>query len=78
MIWICNELNLETKRYKFDFIFIDEAQDSSNYATKSNKEMLSSWDSFIAIGDKLQCINALLVQIMKHLVNFKKNQIRLL
>jgi DNA helicase-2/ATP-dependent DNA helicase PcrA len=58
MIWICNELNLETKRYKFDFIFIDEAQDSSIMQQNLIKKCYRRGTRFIAIGDKLQCINA--------------------
>ena len=58
MIWLCVELGLETRHFKFDFIFIDEAQDSSIVQQELIKKCYKRGGRFIAIGDEYQCINA--------------------
>lgn len=58
MIWLCVELGLETRHFKFDFIFIDEAQDSSIVQQEMIKKCFKRGGRFIAIGDEFQCINA--------------------
>jgi DNA helicase-2/ATP-dependent DNA helicase PcrA len=58
MIWLCVELGFKTKMHKADFIFIDEAQDSSIVQQTLIKKCYKRGTRFIAIGDEFQCINA--------------------
>lgn len=58
MIWLCIENDIETRYLKFDFIFIDEAQDSSIMQQSLIKKCYKRGTRFIAIGDEFQCINA--------------------
>jgi DNA helicase-2/ATP-dependent DNA helicase PcrA len=58
MVWICVENQLETRSMKFDYIFIDEAQDSSIMQQALIKKCFKRGTRFVAIGDEFQCINA--------------------
>ena len=58
MVWIPVERGLETRYQKFDFIFIDEAQDSSKMQQALIKKCFKRGGRFIAVGDEFQCINA--------------------
>lgn len=58
MIWLCIERDIKTRIYKYDYIFIDEAQDSSIVQQALIKKCYKRGSRFIAIGDDFQCINA--------------------
>lgn len=58
MIWFCIEKDIKTRTYKYDYIFIDEAQDSSIMQQALIKKCFKRGSRFIAIGDDFQCINA--------------------
>lgn len=58
MVWICVENQLETRKIKFDYIFIDEAQDSSIMQQALIKKCFKRGTRFVAIGDEYQCINS--------------------
>lgn len=58
MIWLCIERNINTRTHKYDYIFIDEAQDSSIMQQALIKKCYKRGSRFIAIGDEFQCINA--------------------
>lgn len=58
MIWLCIENDLKNKIFKYDYIFIDEAQDSSIMQQALIKKCYKRGTRFIAIGDDYQCINA--------------------
>lgn len=58
MIWLCIERDVKTRTYKYDYIFIDEAQDSSIMQQALIKKCFKRGSRFIAIGDEFQCINA--------------------
>ena len=58
MIWLCVEKNIKTRTFKYDYIFIDEAQDSSIMQQTLIKKCFKRGTRFIAIGDEYQCINA--------------------
>lgn len=62
MVWLCVEkdikINMYNNYFKFDFIFIDEAQDSSIIQQKLIEKCYKRGTRFIAIGDEYQCINA--------------------
>jgi DNA helicase-2/ATP-dependent DNA helicase PcrA len=58
MIWLCIERDLITYNHKYDFIFIDEAQDSSIMQQELIKKCYKRGTRFVAIGDDFQCINA--------------------
>ena len=57
MIWLPNILNLTTKRYLFDFIFIDEAQDTTLAHQDLVDKCFGRGCRFVAVGDPLQQIN---------------------
>lgn len=58
MIWLCIENDIKTRTYKYDYVFIDEAQDSSIMQQALIKKCFKRGTRFIAIGDEFQCINA--------------------
>ncbi len=58
MEWLPYELNLSTYKYKYDWIIIDEAQDTSPVRQELFKKCLKKGTRFAAIGDKDQTINA--------------------
>lgn len=58
MIWLCIENELKNNFFKYDYIFIDEAQDSSIMQQALIKKCYKRGTRFIAIGDDYQCINA--------------------
>lgn len=58
MVWLPYELNLEHPSLKFDWVMIDEAQDSSLMQQELYKKCLARGGKFCAIGDIKQCINA--------------------
>ncbi len=57
MIWLPNILNLATKRYQFDFIFVDEAQDTTLAHQQMVDKCFKRGCRFIAVGDPKQQIN---------------------
>ena len=57
MIWLPNILNLTTKKYLFDFIFIDEAQDTTLAHQQLVDKAFKRGCRFVAVGDPLQQIN---------------------
>ena len=57
MIWLPNVLNLTTRNYLFDFIFIDEAQDSTLARIGLVEKCFGRSCRFIAVGDPKQQIN---------------------
>lgn len=57
LIWLPNVLNLPTKRYLYDFIFIDEAQDTSIAQQSLIKKCFKRNTRFVAVGDNAQKIN---------------------
>lgn len=57
MEWLPYELSLSTRRYKFDWIIIDEAQDTSPIRQELFKKCIKKGTRFAAIGDKDQTIN---------------------
>lgn len=57
MIWLPNVLNLETKFYRYDFIFIDEAQDTTIAHQSMVDKCFRRATRFIAVGDPKQQIN---------------------
>lgn len=57
MIWLPNVLNLQTKRYLFDFIFIDEAQDTTLAHQQLVDKCFKRGCRFVAVGDPKQQIN---------------------
>lgn len=57
MEWLPYELNMSTYKYKFDWIIIDEAQDTSPVRQELFKKCIKKSTRFAAIGDKDQTIN---------------------
>lgn len=57
MIWLPNVLNLNTKRYLYDWILVDEAQDTSIAEQELVTKCFRRGARFIAVGDDYQKIN---------------------
>ena len=57
MIWLPNVLNLTTKTNLFDWIFIDEAQDTSIAEQGLVEKCFKRGTKFVAVGDDFQQIN---------------------
>lgn len=57
LIWLPNVLNLTTKKYTYDYIFIDEAQDMTLARQGLIDKVFRRGARFIAVGDKKQQIN---------------------
>ena len=58
LVWLIHEYGIKTKKYKYDFIFIDEAQDTSPMQHDMVKKCFKRNTRFLALGDYYQCINA--------------------
>ena len=58
MVWLPYELDFKTKIHKYDWVFVDEAQDSSMVQQELFKKCLRRGARFCAVGDSSQCINA--------------------
>lgn len=58
MIWLPYELDIKTRKHKYDWIFVDEAQDSSLVQQELFKKCFKRGARFCAVGDSSQCINA--------------------
>jgi DNA helicase II / ATP-dependent DNA helicase PcrA len=57
MIWLPNVLNFNTKKYLFNWILIDEAQDTSIAEQQLIKKCFKRGARFIAVMDQFQQIN---------------------
>ena len=58
MVWLPYELDLKTRKHKYEWIFVDEAQDSSPVQQQLFKKCFKRGARFCAVGDSSQCINA--------------------
>ena len=58
MVWIPYELDFKTMKHKYNWIFVDEAQDSSPVQQELFKKCFKRGARFCAVGDSSQCINA--------------------
>ena len=57
MVWLPNELDLNPKQFKFDWIFNDEAQDYSEAYVKLFMRCFKRGTRFMSTGDDYQSIN---------------------
>ncbi len=57
MVWLVNELNLTTKKHLYDFVLIDEAQDTSVMQQQMTERCLKRGCRKFIVGDKHQSIN---------------------
>lgn len=57
MIWLPNELNLNTKKYLYDWVMVDESQDTSIAQQELFNKCLKRGSRFILVGDEMQAIN---------------------
>ena len=58
MVWLPYELDMKTLKHKYNWIFVDEAQDSSPVQQELFKKCFKRGARFCAVGDSSQCINA--------------------
>ena len=58
MVWLPYELDIKTYKHKYNWIFVDEAQDSSPVQQELFKKCFKRGARFCAVGDSSQCINA--------------------
>lgn len=71
MIWLPNVLNMTTKKYKFDWLLIDEAQDCSIAEQKLIEKCFKRGSRFITVGDEFQQINLWCGSTEESIDNFK-------
>lgn len=71
MIWLINELHLTTKKHQYDFIFIDEAQDTSIMQQKMVEKCFKRGTRFVTVGDDFQKINVWCGSSVDAINNFK-------
>ena len=57
MIWLPYVLNMESKAIKFDYVFVDEAQDVTVAEEKLVEKVKGRGCRFVAVGDENQRIN---------------------
>lgn len=57
MIWLPNVLNLTTKKYVADWVFVDEAQDTSIMEQEMVVKCFKRGTRFVSVGDDFQKIN---------------------
>lgn len=57
MIWLPNELNLYSRYYSYDWVLIDESQDTSIAQQNLFLRCLKRGSRFISVGDTYQSIN---------------------
>lgn len=72
MIWLPNVLNLTTRKHIYDWILIDEAQDTSISEQKIVDKCFGRGSRFIAVGDDHQKINVWCGASEEAIDNFKK------
>lgn len=72
MIWLPNVLNLTTIKHTYDFIFIDEAQDTSIMQQKMIEKCVKRGTRFVTVGDEHQAINVWCGSSVEAIENFKK------
>lgn len=72
MIWLTNQLNLITKKHQYDFIFIDEAQDTSIMQQKMIEKCFKRGTRFVTVGDDFQKINVWCGSSVDAINNFRK------
>ena len=72
MIWLPNIMNLVTKLYTFDFIFIDEAQDTTLAHQQLVDKTFKRGCRFIAVGDPRQQINVWCGATEKAIENYER------
>lgn len=58
MVWLPNELGYSTKQHQYDFMFVDEAQDTSLSQQDLIFKALKPKGRFMAAGERNQCINS--------------------
>ncbi len=74
LLWLPNILNLTTKRYQYNWIFIDEAQDTSVVEQKLIEKCFRRGTRFAAVMDEHQQINIWCGSSTSAIDNFKKHQ----
>lgn len=72
LIWLPNVLNLTTKRFLYDYVFIDEAQDMTFARQGLVDKTFKRGARFIAVGDKKQQINVWCGATEESLDNYMK------
>ena len=72
MIWLPNVLHLATKRYLFDYVFIDEAQDTTLAHQQLVDKVFKRGARYIAVGDPKQQINVWCGATEKAIENYER------
>lgn len=71
MLWLPNVLNLATKKYRFNFVFVDEAQDTNIAEQELVKKTFKRGCRFCVVCDTFQQINIWAGSTMDAINNFK-------
>lgn len=75
MVWLPVELSMNTKKFKKDFIFIDECQDQSLMSIELFLKCFKRGTRFVAVGDIFQTINVFAgssEEAFQYMVNYPK------
>lgn len=74
LIWLPNVLNMTTRKFIYDYVFIDEAQDMTFARQGLVDKTFARGARFIAVGDKKQQINVWCGATEESLDNYMKRQ----
>ena len=72
LLWLPNVLNLQTKKYTFNWIFVDEAQDTNIAEQEIIKKCFKRGTRFAIVCDNFQQINVWAGSTIQAIENFKK------
>ena len=72
LVWLPNVLNLVTKKYQYNWVFVDEAQDTSIMQQQLVAKCFKRGTRFAAVMDEFQQINIWCGSTMDAIDNFKK------
>ena len=71
MLWLPNVLNLSTKRHRYNWIFVDEAQDTNIAEQEIVKKCFKRGTRFAIVCDKFQQINVWAGSTIEAIDNFR-------
>lgn len=72
LLWLPNVLNLTTKKYTFNWIFVDEAQDTNIAEQELVKKCFKRGTRFAIVCDNFQQINVWAGSTIRAIENFKE------
>lgn len=77
MVWLVNELNLVTKKHKYDVLLIDEAQDTSIMQQQMTERCKKRGSRTFVVGDEHQSINVWAGSDMDAVEKYKGDNVKI-